>query len=212
MIIYLKNSVSDDFDHPAVVGGEGDVAPPHQDDNDEGKLIDRSNPANKHVALPEVHVYVNQPPAAVHAPSATPVRKLRQTPARVKWADNHAHLSQEVDVSDLIAYEFGLVATLTGKLPADIEHYKQAMLNELKALEDLGVYEEVDVAPGTHIIGVKWVLKEKKVTSLSPAKLKARLVAQGFTQQYGINYEETHASVAKTASIRSVFAVCAANG
>jgi hypothetical protein len=44
------------------------------------------------------------------------------------------------------------------------------------------------------------------------AKLKAKLVAKGFTQRYGINYEETHASVAKVASIRAVLAVCAARG
>ena len=65
---------------------------------------------------------------------------------------------------------------------------------------------------GTHVIGVKWVLKEKKATSLSPAKLKARLVARGFTQTYGVNYEETYAPVARTASMRAVLAVCAAKG
>ena len=84
------------------------------------------------------------------------------------------------------------------------------MIEEVQALSDLEVYEEEYVKAGTHIISVKWVLKEKKATSLSPAKLKARLVARGFTQCYGINYEETYALVARTASIRAVFAVCAA--
>jgi hypothetical protein len=86
------------------------------------------------------------------------------------------------------------------------------MLDEINALENLKVYEEADVRRGTHVISVKWVLKEKKATLLTPAKLKARLVARGFTQTYGINYEETHAPVARTASMRAVFAACAARG
>ena len=52
------------------------------------------------------------------------------------------------------------------------------------------MYEEVDVERGTHVISVKWVLKEKKATSLTPAKLKARLVARGFTQVYKAYKEE----------------------
>ena len=54
------------------------------------------------------------------------------------------------------------------------------------------------------------MLKKKKATLLLPAKLKARLVARGFTQRYRINYEETHALVARIASIRALFAICVA--
>jgi hypothetical protein len=86
------------------------------------------------------------------------------------------------------------------------------MLNEIQAIIDLKVYEEADVRYGTHIIGVKWVLKEKKATSLTSSKLKARLVARGFMQRYSINYEEIHASVARVSSIRAVFAIYAAKG
>ena len=93
-----------------------------------------------------------------------------------------------------------------------MEKFKDAMIAEVQALEDLDVWEEVDVPSGMSVIGVKWVLKEKQATSLSPAKLKARLVARGFTQKYGINYEKTFAPVARTASIRSVFIVSAARG
>jgi hypothetical protein len=109
-------------------------------------------------------------------------------------------------------YEHELVATLTSALPPHIEKFKQAMLDEINALEHLKVYEEADVKHNTHVISVKWVLKEKKATTLTPAKLKARLVARGFTQIYGVNYEETHAPVARTASMRAVFAACAARG
>jgi len=120
--------------------------------------------------------------------------------------------ASDVSWEDLLLDEHGLIATLTGKLPKEIEKFKDAMIDEINAIENLQVYEERDVPKGTCIIGAKWVLKEKKATSLTPAKLKARLVARGFTQVYGVNYEETHAPVARTASMRSLFATCAARG
>ena len=112
----------------------------------------------------------------------------------------------------MLLNEQGLVATLTDRLPKEIEKFKEAMIAEINAIENLQVYEERDVPKSTCIIGTKWVLKEKKATSLTPAKLKARLVARGFTQIFGVNYKKTHAPVARTASMRSLFATCAARG
>ncbi len=44
------------------------------------------------------------------------------------------------------------------------------------------------------------------------AKLKVKLVAKGFTQRYSVNYEEIHALIAKVASMRALFAICAVKG
>ncbi len=56
------------------------------------------------------------------------------------------------------------------------------------------------------------MLKKKKTTSLTLVKLKAKLVARGFTQRFRVNYEETYASVAKIVSMKALLAVCAAKG
>ena len=96
-----------------------------------------------------------------------------------------------VDTDMLLAEEMGLIVTITSELPDEIKRFKDAMIAEVEAIENLGVFEEKDVPKGTHVIGVKWVLKEKKATSLSPAKLKARLVAKGYNQQEKINFGET---------------------
>lgn len=47
------------------------------------------------------------------------------------------------------------------------------------------------------IIGVKWAFKRKKDEEGRVVRIKALLVAQGYNQQEGIDYEETYASIAR---------------
>ena len=46
---------------------------------------------------------------------------------------------------------------------------------------------------------------------MGPLSYQARLVAKGFTQEYGIDYEETFASVARISSVRAFLVVAAAS-
>ena len=65
----------------------------------------------------------------------------------------------------------------------------------------------MDLPEGKNAIGSKWVFKTKMNADASISKYKARLVAQGFAQQHGIDYEETFAPVVKYVSLRTVFAI-----
>ena len=62
------------------------------------------------------------------------------------------------------------------------------------------------------MIDSKWVLRIKKNSAGEIDKYKARLVARGFTQIYGIDYYETYAPVARLASFRIILAIAARNG
>ena len=57
------------------------------------------------------------------------------------------------------------------------------------------------------MIGVKWVYKTKYHSDGTLDKLKARLVAQGFSQRPGVDFTDTFAPTARMATIRTVLAV-----
>ncbi|GJS35675.1 retrovirus-related pol polyprotein from transposon TNT 1-94 [Tanacetum coccineum] len=60
------------------------------------------------------------------------------------------------------------------------------------------------------IIGTKWVFRNKLDENGVVSRNKARLVAQGYNQQEGIDYDETYAPVAKLESIRMLLAYACA--
>ena len=64
--------------------------------------------------------------------------------------------------------------------------------------------------PSANPISYKWIYKIKIKSDGSVEGYKARLIAKGFTQKYGINYMETFALVAKMTSIRTLITVVAA--
>ncbi|GKA33340.1 copia protein [Tanacetum coccineum] len=60
------------------------------------------------------------------------------------------------------------------------------------------------------IMGTKWVYRNKLDENGVVSRNKARLVAQGYNQQEGINYDETYAPVARLESIRILLAYACA--
>ena len=84
------------------------------------------------------------------------------------------------------------------------------MKEELNVLHKIGTWDLVDLPSGKSSIGRKWVYKIKTRSDGTIDRYKARLVARGFTQDYGIDYEETFAPVARLSSVMTLIAVSAA--
>ncbi|GJX39390.1 putative ribonuclease H-like domain-containing protein, partial [Tanacetum coccineum] len=68
--------------------------------------------------------------------------------------------------------------------------------------QDNEVWTLVDLPNGKRAIGTKWVFRNKKDERGIMIKNKARLVAQGYTQEEGIDYDEVFAPVARIEAIR----------
>ena len=91
----------------------------------------------------------------------------------------------------------------------DWPEWKKAMEEELALMAKYEVWEVVDEPDGTNVIGSRWVFRIKRDSNGKILKYRARLVAQGFTQMYGVNFKDTFAPVARLSSIRAVIALAA---
>ncbi|GJR95108.1 putative ribonuclease H-like domain-containing protein [Tanacetum coccineum] len=78
----------------------------------------------------------------------------------------------------------------------------EAMQDELLQFKLQKVWTLVDLPNGKRPIGTKWVYRNKKDERGIVIKNKARLVAQGYTQEEGIDYDEVFAPVARIEAIR----------
>ncbi|GKB88705.1 retrovirus-related pol polyprotein from transposon TNT 1-94 [Tanacetum coccineum] len=77
-----------------------------------------------------------------------------------------------------------------------------AMQEEIHEFERLEVWELVPCPDNVFLIKLKWIYKVKTDESGGVLKNKARLVAQGFRQEEGIDFEESFAPVARIEAIR----------
>jgi len=85
--------------------------------------------------------------------------------------------------------------------------WEKAILEELATLEAAGTWVLEEPPPGANIIGSKWVFKAKKDAAGIIARFKARLVAQGFSQIDGVDYDDTYAPVARLPASRAIIAM-----
>ncbi|GJX62691.1 retrovirus-related pol polyprotein from transposon TNT 1-94 [Tanacetum coccineum] len=81
------------------------------------------------------------------------------------------------------------------------ENWVVAMQEELNQFVVNDVWDSVPLPKNQSIIGTKWVFRNKLDKNGIVSRNKARLVAQGYNQQEGIDYDETYALVARLESI-----------
>jgi hypothetical protein len=86
------------------------------------------------------------------------------------------------------------------------------MQSEMDAVETNRTWELADLPHGHRAITLKWVVKLKRDEAGAIIKHKARLVARGFLQQEGIDFDDAFAPVARMESVRLLLALSAHQG
>ncbi|XP_026475639.1 uncharacterized protein LOC113380719 [Ctenocephalides felis] len=88
----------------------------------------------------------------------------------------------------------------------DKQYWMDAIAEELKSFEENKAWELVNMPENCSIVDCKWVFK-RKVDTENQVRYRARLVARGFTQQYGVDYDETFSPVVRHSTLRLLMAL-----
>ena len=109
------------------------------------------------------------------------------------------------EIADAEALELRTLAEAKHRL--DWPQWEKAIQEELTTLDAAGTWRLEEAPPSANVIGCKWVFKAKKDAAGNIVCYKARLVAQGFSQIGGVDYDNTYAPVAKLASSCTIIAM-----
>ena len=120
------------------------------------------------------------------------------------------HITHDALIASAIQDADGDPKSLADALKrSDWPLWKAAMDKEIDTLERADTWTTISRPAGKNIVGSKWVFRIKRKSDGSVDKYKARLVARGFTQVYGVDYFDTYSPVAKMASFRTILALAA---
>lgn len=115
--------------------------------------------------------------------------------------DAHFALSAQQYVQD------DPVSIADAKQRPDWPNWKRAIDEEYSSLIKSGTWSLCNLPKGRRTISCKWVFKLKHKANGEIDKYKARLVARGFTQEKGFDYNETYSPTAKLTTFRVLMAI-----
>jgi hypothetical protein len=89
----------------------------------------------------------------------------------------------------------------------DAPDWLEATLDEMTSFVKMGVLLPLnpeDIPAEANVVGTRFIYKLRRTSDGGIEKYKARLIAQGFTQEYGVDYTDTFAPVSQVLSVRTV--------
>ncbi|GJW28759.1 retrovirus-related pol polyprotein from transposon TNT 1-94 [Tanacetum coccineum] len=106
------------------------------------------------------------------------------------------------DLNEPTSYKAAMLDSVSNK-------WLDAMNAEMKSMIDNMVWVLIDLPPNCKTVGSKWIFNKKTDMDGIVHTYKARLVANGYTQLYGVDYEETLSTVADIRAIRILISIAA---
>ncbi|RFU31063.1 hypothetical protein B7463_g5291, partial [Scytalidium lignicola] len=108
--------------------------------------------------------------------------------------------------------------------PTELKSYKEALdtpysqewqdatVTELKSLVKCKTFKLTRLPPGKHALKGRWVYRIKRNADRQIERFKARFVVKGYEQRHGVDYDQTWASVVKSATWKVLMSVAAVRG
>ena len=85
--------------------------------------------------------------------------------------------------------------------------WKNAMKEEILSIERNQAWELIELPEEKHAVGLKWIFKPKYHADRTLHRRKARIVAKGYTQRHGIDFDEVFYPVARIETVRLFLAI-----
>ncbi len=137
--------------------------------------------------------------------------RARRAPLR--YADEYATKMEDegynydVDEFALHMTEEGEPSSWTEAIHSpEADKWRKAAEEEYQSLQENQTWNLMKLPVGRQAVTSKWVFKKKRDEFGNVSRYKARLVARGFTQRHGIDFEETFAPVVRFETIRTLLA------
>ncbi|KAA0065371.1 putative mitochondrial protein [Cucumis melo var. makuwa] len=159
--------------------------------DDPGKSLEKSSEeiiTKKSELIPSAHVKKNHPASSIIGDPS---------------AGMHTRKKEKIDYMKMVAdlCYTSTIEPFTIDSTLKDEYRLNAMQEELLQFRRNNVWMLVSKPEGVNVIGTKWVFKNKTDEAGCVTKNKARLVAQGYTQVEGVDFDETFAPVARLEAI-----------
>ena len=147
---------------------------------------------------------------------------LRRSQRKTQQPDRFSQWATEEEMQDLDTLQNSYMETLfnmttdgdpkslkEAMMSDEAEKWKAAVDEELNSHEKMATWTLVPPSNDSqqNIVDCKWIFKRKTNEFGEISRYKARLVARGFSQQYGVDYHETFAPVVRLNTFRSLIAL-----
>ncbi|KAL8112473.1 hypothetical protein AgCh_019977 [Apium graveolens] len=125
--------------------------------------------------------------------------------------ENIYDATEEVELDDDELMLMGKVEPTSYSRAATENSWQQAMKDEIDAVEKNHTWKLTELPAGKKAIGLKWVYKVKKDANGQVVKHKACIIAKGYIQQQGRDFDELFAPVTRLETVRLLLALAAKN-
>ncbi|GJT77861.1 retrovirus-related pol polyprotein from transposon TNT 1-94 [Tanacetum coccineum] len=185
----------------------------YDDDEDVGVVADFNNMDNTIAVspIPTLRIHKDHPKGQILGDPTSAVQtrgKIQKASSAQQALVSYIHKQNRTNHKDhqncLFACFLSQEEPKTISQALQDESWVEAMQEELLQFKLQKVWVLVDLPYGKKVIGTKWVFRNKRDERSIVVKNKARLVAQGFRQEEGIDYDEVFAHVARIKAISTI--------